>query len=283
MHRVSVLIVALVFALGIAVGYGWYTTTQRSAALSEQDVRAIVEDALAQRDTEVATATEVDPTAIHPIIENYLLANPRILQQMSIALDAELRTEQREQTRIALASLADDIYADPANVVLGNPDGDVTLVEMFDYNCTYCRQSVPDLMQLLDEDPDLRVILKEFPILSEDSVEAARVGVLVAERQADYLEFHTSLFAARGAVDREAALTAATELGLSRVEIELAMSEPRVAEVIQRNYSLAQGLNITGTPTFILGDEIVRGAVGIEALRQKISNLRACGSTDCEG
>lgn len=283
MNRQSVLIVALVFALGAAIGYGWFATTTTPSSISEADVRAIVNDVLDERDTQVANATPVDPDAIHPIIENYLLANPRILQQMSVALDAELRAEQRQQTKVALASLNDDIYSDPANIVIGNPDGDVTLVEMFDYNCTYCRQSVPDVMQLLDEDPGLRVILKEFPILSEGSVEAARVGVLVAEKDVDYLEFHTTLFASRGAVDREAALTAAADLGLSRVSLELALGEPRVTDVIQRNYTLAQGLNITGTPTFILGDEIIRGAVGLEVLRQKIANVRACGSTDCAG
>jgi protein-disulfide isomerase len=283
MNRQSVVIVALVFALGAAVGYGWFAATNAPGAMSEADVRAIVNDELDQRDTTVANATPIDPDAIHPIIENYLLANPRILQQMSIALDAELRAEQRAQTKVALASMNDAIYADPANIVIGNPDGDVTLVEMFDYNCTYCRQSVPDVMQLLDEDPDLRVILKEFPILSDGSVDAARVGVLVAQADVDYLNFYTSLFSTRGAVDREAALSAASGLGLSRVNLELKLGEPDVTDVIQRNYALAQGLNITGTPTFILGDEIIRGAVGLEVLRQKIANVRDCGSTDCEG
>ncbi len=283
MNRQSLIIIALVFALGAAIGYGWFVTTGEQAAISEADVRAIVNDVLDERDTPLANATPIDPDAIHPIIENYLLANPRILQQMSIALDAELRAEQRVQTKVALASLNDDIYSDPANIVIGNPDGDVTLVEMFDYNCTYCRQSVPDVMQLLAEDPELRVILKEFPILSEGSVDAARVGVLVAEAPVDYLQFHTSLFATRGTVDREAALTAASDVGLSRVNLELELGEPRITDVIQRNYALAQGLNITGTPTFILGDEIIRGAVGLDVLRAKIANVRACGSTDCEG
>ena len=285
MNRTNTIIAALLVALGAAFGYGWFATTSATApaGLSSADVRAIVETALDERGAPDVQSGNVDPGAIQPIIENYLLANPRILEQMSIALDAELRIEQREQSRVALASVDDGLYSDPDHVVVGNPDGDVTLVEFFDYNCAYCRQSVPDVMQLLAEDPGLRVILKEFPILSEGSVDAARIGVLVARNEVDYLDFHTALFAARGTVDRQAALDAARELGLNPIDLELQMNDATVVDVVQRSYTLAQTLGITGTPAFILGDEVVRGAVGIDVLRTKIANLRQCGSTVCDG
>lgn len=284
MNRTGIVIAALIFALGIALGYGWYAATQTQASLSTAEIRAIVDEVLGERGAiPMQTAGAADPEALHPIIENYLLANPRILEKMSIALDAELEAEDRVRSQVALASMQEELYSDPDHVVVGNPEGDVTLVELFDYNCTYCRQTVADLIQLLGEDPNLRLILKEFPILSEGSVEAARVGVLVGQNAVDYFEFYTRLFSSRGAVDGRTALSTAGALGLNPIDLEFRMNEPWVGAALERAYGLARALNISGTPTFILGDEIVRGAVGVEVLREKIANMRACGSTVCDG
>lgn len=282
MNRSVALIIGLVFALGVAAGYAWHASAGDGESLSIADVRSIVEEMLADAGGMGPQVATIDPDEVHPIIENYLMGNPRILERMSIALDAELQAEAREEARVALASLQDELYADPDHVVLGNPDGDVTLVEMFDYNCGYCRQSVADILELLDEDPGLRLILKEFPILSEGSREAALVGVTVAQQDVDYLEFHTALFAERGQIGLDSAMSVATDLGLSRAELQLRMLEPDVTAVIERSYNIARTLGISGTPTFILGDEIIRGAVGVDALRAKIANMRACGSTSCE-
>lgn len=291
MNRTSLIIAALVFALGFAVGYGWFATTGGPAPVSTADIRGIVEEVLDERAADapmaamqpmqMADAGAIDPAALHPIIENYLLANPRILEKMSIALDAELRAEDRVRVRNAIAAMQDEIYADPDHVVAGNPNGDVTLIELFDYNCTYCRSSVADILALLDEDPNLRLILKEFPILSEGSIAAAHVGVVVGKNDVDYLEFYTKLFASRGAVDGVTALAAAQELGLDPLDVETQMNEPQIGAAIQRSYALAQALGISGTPTFILGDEIIRGAVGLDVLREKIENMRECGSATC--
>lgn len=291
MNRNSLIIAALVFALGIAVGYGWLATTRAPESVSTADIRGIVEQVLDERTSEAQMASEgpmqtadasaIDPELLHPIIENYLLANPRILEKMSIALDAELRAEDRVRVQNAIAAMQDEIYDDPDHTVVGNPNGDVTLIELFDYNCTYCRTSVADLLTLLDEDPNLRIILKEFPILSEGSVAAAHVGVVVGKNDVDYLDFYTKLFAARGAVDGVTALAAAQELGLDPLTVETQMNEPQVGAAIQRSYALAQALGISGTPTFILGDEIIRGAVGVDVLREKIANMRECGSATC--
>jgi protein-disulfide isomerase len=127
------------------------------------------------------------------------------------------------------------------------------------------------------------VVLKEFPILSNESIDAARVAVLVGQSDADYWAFHETLFTNRGKVDKQAALAAAADLGLSPVALELDMGTDPVSSTIQTSYEIAKALNITGTPTFIIGTEIIPGAVGVDELRERIANMRACGKARCEG
>src|SRR5690606_28559475 len=250
----------------------------------------MIDDAISAYDTKrsaaVTTAPAQDvaaitPEAINAQIESFLMNDPKILQRMSVALDSTLRAEEREQATVAIASMQEAIFNDPGQIVVGNPDGDVTLVEFFDYNCGYCRNALPDLAALLAEDPELRVILKEFPILSNESIDAARVAVLVNAADADYWSFHEALFSSRGQVDKATALAAAADLGLSPVQLELQMSEEKVAKAIQTSYTIAQALGITGTPTYIIGNEIIPGAIGVDELRGRIANMRACGNTEC--
>lgn len=281
MSRLSLFLAVLVVALGLALT--WAVTRPPVVGLTEADVRTIVEDAMVAQDAAPAEAlATLDAAALNPMIERYLLENPRILQRVSEALDVELRTAQAEESREAIAAMHTQIYEDPDHVVLGNPEGDVTLVEMFDYNCSYCRQAMPELVTLLAEDPDLKVILKEFPILSQESADAARVSVLVGRSDADYWAFHQRLFTARGQVNRETALQAAQEVGLNRITLELEMDTPEVGAVLERSYQLAQALNISGTPTYIIGNELIPGAIGIDGLRTRIANMRSCGKTVCE-
>jgi protein-disulfide isomerase len=301
MPRLTLLLIALIAVLGFGIAYV-AVRPMPQAGMTEADVRSIVDEALATvpapmtddavRNLVTAALAEreaklqqsqvaIDAATLNPMIEDYLLSNPRILQRVSEALELEIRTAQAEQARAAIAASRAEIYDDPDHIVLGNPEGDVTLVEMFDYNCGYCRQALPDLATLIAEDPNLRVILKEFPILSEESVDAARIGVLVGEAKADYWAFHQKLFTTRGRINAEAALAAAREIGLNPVELELKMQTPEVTAVLDRTYALANTLRVSGTPTYIIGDEIIAGAVGLEALRARIGNMRACGKTDC--
>lgn len=299
MSRTTVALAATVLLLGAGLAYalvrpvgtGLDETAVRAivdqaltAPAQKADVsaiRSIVADVLAERAVPPRSGTAIDQATLNPMIESYLLENPSILQRASDALREEIRIAEAARAREALAAMHVQIYEDPANVVLGNPDGDVTLVELFDYNCGYCRSSLPDLATLLAEDPNLKVILKEFPILSQESEEAARVGVLVAQADADYWSFHEQLFTGRGKVTADAALEAARSLGLNPVELKLQMATPAVTEVIVRTHQLAQALDVSGTPTFIIGDEIIPGAVGLDGLRQRIANMRACGSANC--
>jgi protein-disulfide isomerase len=254
-------------------------------SLDKSAVEMIVADFIARQPKQnTPDATEVaklDPGKLNPMIESYLLDNPSILQRVSDKLADEVAMKRKEETRTQLAALKADIYDGPGHIVLGNPNGDVTLVEMFDYNCGYCRQALPDLATLLDEDPNLRVILKEFPILSQGSVEAARIAVQVSEANVDYWTFHQTLFTSPGKVDKDVALKAATTLGLNPITLEMGMNTPDVSGVIEQSYKIADQLKITGTPTYIIGDEIIPGAVGIDQLRARIANMRACGSTTC--
>ncbi|GLQ09676.1 outer membrane protein [Devosia yakushimensis] len=283
MSRVTLALVALVGILAGALGYSVFN--KPAPQTDAVAVRAIVDEALAARAAaEPAQAVAaIDPAELNPLIEDYLMSDPKILQRMSVALDSTLQGEQRQQATTAIASMRDKIFNDPDQVVLGNPDGDVTLVEFFDYNCGYCRSALPDLATLLAEDPNLRVVLKEFPILSNESIDAARIAVLVGKADVDYWSFHEALFSSRGQVDKGVALAAASELGLSPVNLEMQMGEPRVSQAIQTSYEIAKALNITGTPTYIIGNEIIPGAIGIDELRSRIANIRECGEAQCQG
>jgi protein-disulfide isomerase len=300
MPRLTIALATSVLVLG--AGLAWALVRPTGAGLDEAKVRSIVNEALAapaqpatesairtvvadilaERDTPRHSAPELDAAALNPMIESYLLENPSILKRVSDALQAEVRATEAAQAKAALATMKIQIYEDPDNVVLGNPQGDVTLVEMFDYNCGYCRSAVPDMATLLAEDPNLKVILKEFPILSKESDDAARVAVLVRRAAVDYWSFHEKLFTGRGQVTLDAALQAAKNLGLNPITLRMEMVTPAVSAVIDRNHELARALNVSGTPTYIIGDEIIPGAIGLEQLRTRIANMRACGKTFCE-
>ena len=289
MSRVTLALVALA---GILAGAFGYSALNRPAPQTDiQAVQALIDEAISTYDArqvmEASSAPQdvaaIDPDVLNPLIESYLMSDPKILQRMSVALDTTLQAEERTQSTSAIASMQDAIFNDPGQVVLGNPDGDVTLVEFFDYNCGYCRSALPDMATLLAEDPNLRIVLKEFPILSNESIDAARIAVLVGEADVDYWSFHEALFTSRSQVDKQVALSAAEALGLSPVSLELDMGTEAVSETIQTSYEIARALNITGTPTYIIGNEIIPGAIGIDELRTRIANMRKCGETQCEG
>jgi protein-disulfide isomerase len=289
MSRVTLALVALAGILAGALGYSMLSrpAPQTDVAAVQAMIDEAIETYASRQVLEASSAPQpvaaLDPAELNPLIESYLMSDPKILQRMSVALDTTLQAEERSQATTAIASMRDAIFNDPGQVVLGNPDGDVTLVEFFDYNCGYCRAAVPDMAALLADDPNLRIVLKEFPILSNESIDAARIAVLVGEADVDYWSFHEALFTSRSQVDKQVALSAAQELGLSPVSLELDMGSEGVSETIQTSYEIARALNITGTPTYIIGNEIIPGAIGLDELRSRIANMRKCGETQCEG
>lgn len=273
---------ALVLLVGLLAGALGSFLLRPTATLTDADIRGLVADALKQ-DKPAAAMADINSGKVNKLIEDYLLSDPTILQRMNDKLADDKKLAERKAMKDQIAAHAGEIYQSADNIVLGNPKGDVTLVEMFDYNCTYCRQALPDMAALLADDPNLRVILKQFPILTSGSVDAARVGVLVSENpKIDYWQFHQKLFSLRaGEVGADQALQVAEQLGGNRVEMMLDMNGKAATDAIQHSYDLAKALNIGGTPTYILGDELIPGALPLEQLRIKIANLRACGSTEC--
>jgi protein-disulfide isomerase len=286
MQRVAL---AIALLLGVIAGGGgvYLWQSQKPTGLDDAAVRTVVAEVLAERDAMAKEAPapinvpSINAATLDPMIESYLIGNPRILQRMSEALETEVRTAEAAAAKAAIAEWKDAIYDEPGQIVICNPNGDVTLVEMFDYNCGYCRGALPDLATLIAEDPNLRVVLKEFPILSQESVDAARIAVLVSKQPVDYWAFHEALFTGRGKVTKDSALAAAKDLGLNPITLELDMQSDEVTAVIQKSYDIAKALSISGTPTYIIGDELIPGAVGVDELRERIKNMRACGATQC--
>ena len=251
--------------------------------VNEASVRSIVTEMLAADDAKnkqnsLATVASMDPKTLDPLIENYLMGNPQILAKMNDVLDRQNKADQALKNQQAIAANSDAIFKDADNVVLGNPNGDVTLVEMFDYNCGYCRAALPDLAQLLTEDKNLKVELKQFPILSPGSVDAARVALQVAKSGKDYWAFHQALYTSRGEVNVDTALDEAKTLGLDPAELRANLQAQPLTAALQKSMDLANKLGVTGTPTYIIGDEMIPGAVPIDDLRAAIANMRACGS-----
>src|SRR5690606_18160032 len=153
--------------------------------------------------------------------------------------------------------------------VMGNPEGDATIVEFFDYNCPYCRQMVPVLADLVESDPQLRVILRDWPVLGEESMEAARVAIAVKLTAPDrFLDFHQTLASQRGRVDRDRAVEIAEEQGVDGTELAEAIASDEVEATIRATRELGDRLGLRGTPSYVVGGEVLGGAVPADRLRE---------------
>ena len=186
---------------------------------------------------------------------------------------------------MAQAAITDNkeaIFRAPEDVVLGNPDGDVTIVEFYDYNCGFCKRAMNDMIGLLDKDPNLRFVLKEFPILGPDSLAAHRVAMSFRKLAPElYSDFHMKLLGGDVRATETQAIEIAKSLGVEEAALVAGMDDPAIDQSIRQTYELANALGISGTPSFVIGDEAVFGAVGEETLLAKINNMRQCESTIC--
>jgi protein-disulfide isomerase len=210
---------------------------------------------------------------IEGIVREYLLQNPDIIVQALEAYEARQKEALRASQREALAAHQEQLLRDPDAPVMGNPSGDVTLVEFFDYRCPYCKQVTPALTQLLKDDRNLRLVLKELPILGPDSLLAARAA-LAANAQGKYAAMHTALLSHRGNFDDATITRIATAAGLDVARLKADMAKPEITAMIDRNRTLARALSVTGTPAFIIGDRVVPGAANVETLRALIAAAR---------
>ena len=220
---------------------------------------------------------------IETIVRNYLIAHPEVLEEAMAELNKRQTAAEAEKQKASVAANAETIFNSPRGVVLGNKDGDVSFVEFFDYNCGYCKRAMADMLDLMKTDPKLKVVLKEFPVLSQGSVEAAQVAVAVRMQDPTgkkYLDFHQKLLGGRGAADKARAMAAAKDAGLDTARIEKDMTSPEVKATIEENFKLAEAMGMNGTPSYVIGKQVVIGAVGVENLKEKISNAR-CGKATC--
>jgi protein-disulfide isomerase len=220
---------------------------------------------------------------IQTIIRSYLVAHPEVLEEAMAELNKRQAAAEAEKHEASVAQNSDAIFNSPRGVVLGNKDGDVTFVEFFDYNCGYCKRAMADMLDLMKADPKLKVVLKEFPVLSEGSVEAAKVAVAVRMQDPSgkkYLDFHQRLLGGRGPADKARAIAAAKEAGLDTARIEKDLASPEVRATIEENFKLAESMGMNGTPSYVIGKQVVIGAVGLDNLKEKIG-LARCGKATC--
>jgi len=220
---------------------------------------------------------------IETIVKNYLISHPEVLEEAMNELSKRQAAAEAEKHEASVSKNADEIFNSPRGVTLGNKDGDVTFVEFFDYNCGYCKRAMADMLDLMKADPKLKVVLKEFPVLSQGSVEAAQVAVAVRMQDPTgkkYLDFHQKLLGGRGAADKARAMAVAKEVGLDMAKLEKDMASPEAKATIEENFKLAEAMGMNGTPSYVIGKQVVIGAVGIESLKEKIGVAR-CGKAAC--
>jgi len=220
---------------------------------------------------------------IETIVRNYLIAHPEVLEEAMAELSKRQTAAESAKHAASIAENADKIFNSPRGVTLGNREGDVTFVEFFDYNCGYCKRAMTDMLDLIKADPNLKVVLKEFPVLSQGSVEAAQVGVAVRMQDPSgkkYLDFHQKLLGGRGAADKARAMAVAKEVGLDMSRLEKDMAGPEAKATLEENFKLAEAMGMNGTPSYVIGKQVVIGAVGVDGLKEKIG-LARCGKATC--
>ncbi len=233
--------------------------------------------------TDARQLSTVQRGEIERIVREYLIARPEVLQEAMAELQKRQAAAEVEKYKAAIKEHAQALFSSPRQVVLGNPQGDVTMVEFFDYNCGFCKRAMPDMLDLLKTDPKLKIVLKEFPVLGEGSTQAARVSIAVRMQDKTgkkYLDFHEKLFANRGQIDRPQALAAAKEAGLDITRLEKDMVSDEIKATLEESFKLADALGINGTPSYVVGSELLIGAVGLAALKEKVNTAR-CGKVIC--
>ena len=221
-----------------------------------------------------AATTDMASDAFDRRVHDYLVKNPEVIAEAVQRLETRRQAAEESEAQKALESRADEVFHDPATPVGGNPTGDVTMVEFFDYNCPYCRKVESVVLQTEAADPKLRIVYKEFPILGPNSVFAAKAA-LAANRQGRYVAFHKALMQVHGPADQASALRVAAEIGLDMVRLKADMADAAIQAAIDRNLALAQALRIAGTPGFVIGNRILRGATDAATMRDIIAQARS--------
>ncbi|MBO0766437.1 MAG: DsbA family protein [Hyphomicrobiaceae bacterium] len=220
---------------------------------------------------------------IEAVIKDYLTNNPEILLEMQTALEAKMDKVQAERTAAVIKNNAAEIFHPAFSGVVGNPKGDVTMIEFFDYNCGYCRRAVNDVTKLVDKEKAVKLILKEFPILSKGSEEASKVALAVKMQGNKYWEFHRAMLESQGQANEATALRTAEKVGVDMAKLKKDMASPEIKKEIDDTRALAQKLGIQGTPHFMIGDRIIPGAPEnlLERMTELVGEVRQEGCKVC--
>lgn len=213
---------------------------------------------------------------IEKLVRDYILNNPEIIIESLRGYEEKHRQASEKEAQQAIATKRDALERDPTSPVAGNPKGNVTIIQFFDYRCGYCKKVVPAIQELLKTDKDVRFVFKEFPILGPESVTASHAALAAWKIAPDrYLPFHLALMESRGEMSEARVLEAAKKVGLDTDKLKAAMTDPAIATTLDRNMDLAKTLQINGTPAFIIGGQLVPGAVDLATLRDMVATARA--------
>lgn len=213
--------------------------------------------------------------ALRAEIRDYLLDNPEVIMEAIQELEKRRRADEAAGDAKLVASLKDELGNDGYSWIGGNPDGDVTVVEFLDYSCGYCKKAHEDVKALVRQDGDIRYVVKEFPILGEMSRNAAAAAMAALEQDPKkYAEYHDALMTFRGKLSDDVIWKLADDAGLDLAQLKKDAASPAIAERIQRTYALAKALRIEGTPTFVIGGQLVRGFVPLGQLQAKVAEVR---------
>jgi protein-disulfide isomerase len=211
--------------------------------------------------------------AVDKMIHDYIVNHPQVLLD---ALQSAARNHTVDFAKQAIAANRESLLSDPTSAVGGNPEGDVTIVEFFDYRCPYCKEVEPSLEKLVAQDGKLRIVYKEFPILGPASLYATRIA-LAARSQGKYDAFHHAMINTKGTIDTETVERVAADVGIDLAKAKAAAKSAEIDQIIRRNYVLAEALQIQGTPAFVIGDELVQGSADIGVLKRLIAAARKSG------
>jgi protein-disulfide isomerase len=221
-----------------------------------------------------AVAADTSQDEFEQRVRNYLLAHPEVISDALNRLEAKQGEQDAAGAQAALKAHAAEVFQDRDSPVSGNFNGDVTVVEFFDYNCPYCKMMVPLMAQAEAADPQLRIVYKEFPILGPGSVFAAKAA-LAANKQSKYVAFHRALYQVRGHLEEAQVLEVARTVGLDVDRMKTDMQDAAIEGMLEKNGNLAQALQITGTPGFVTGDQITTGATDLKTFQALIAKARS--------
>ncbi len=233
-----------------------------------------------------ASADEFTPAQkqeLGAFIKDYLVNNPDVLRAAIEALDKHDKEAADAERLKTVVSQAGQLFDSKYQATIGNPKGTATLVEFFDYNCHYCKGALPDVTKLMKDDPNLKLVLKDYPVLGPGSIEAAKVASAARNQLPGdkFWAFHTKLLATRGPVGKTEALAVARDLGLDMDKLAKDMESPDIKAGFDEVMQLADSLQINGTPTFVVGQDVVVGAVGYGQLKDKVDSVHKCGHATC--